>query len=167
MTSSDSFMTFGSVEAKLLRLKCQCVCVVGTKMSFEQKANIKFCFKRGKTFTETFELMKKVDGDDCLSCVRVHEWFTRFKDGREDINDDEHTGRPKSVITENSIVIMREFIKNKPKSSLKFMESELNISKTSNYRILTDHLGLRRRNTAKEEAGVYCMIMHHLIDPLL
>ena len=128
-------MTFGSVEAKLLRLKCQCVCVIGTKMSFEQRANIKFCFKIGKTFTETFELKKKVYGDDCLSRARVYEWFTRFRDGREDIHDDEHTGRPKSVITENSIEIVREFIKNEPKSSLKFMESELNISKTSIYRI--------------------------------
>ena len=48
------------------------------------------------------------------------------------------------MITENSIEIVREFIKNEPKSSLKFMESELNISKTSIYRILTDHLGLRK-----------------------
>ena len=105
-------MTFGSVEAKLLRLKCQCVCVIDRKMIFEQRANIKFCFKIGKTFTETFELMKKFCGDDCLSRARVHEWFTGFRDGRKDINDDEHTGRPKSVITENSIVIVREFIKN-------------------------------------------------------
>ena len=110
-------MTFGSVEAKLLRLKCQCVCVIGTKMSFEQRANIKFCIKICKTFTETFELMNKVYGDDCLSRARVHEWFTRFRDGHEDINDDEHMGRPKSVTTENSIENVREFIKNEPKSS--------------------------------------------------
>ena len=149
-------MTFVSVKAKLLRLKCQYVCVIGTKMSFEQRPNIKFCFKIGKTFTETFELMKKVYSDDCLSRARVHEWFTRFRDGREDINDDEQTGRPKSVITENSIEIVREFIKNEPKSSLKFMESELNISKTSIYRISTDHLGLRK--------VCACFVPHKLTD---
>jgi len=33
----------------------------------------------------------------------VHEWFQRFQSGREDINDDEHVGQLKSVITENSI----------------------------------------------------------------
>jgi len=53
-------------------------------------------------------------------------------------------GQPKSVITENSIETVREFIKNQPKSSLKFMEIELNISKTSIYRILTAHLGLQK-----------------------
>ena len=51
--------------------------------------------------------MKKVYGDDCLSRARVNEWFARFRDFREDINDDEHTGRTKSGITENSIEIVR------------------------------------------------------------
>jgi len=127
-----------------LRFKCQYVFVIGAKLSFEQKANIKFCFKIGKTFTETFQLMKQVYGDDCLSRTRVHEWFQRFQSGREDINDNEHVGQPKSVITENSIETAREFIKNHPKSSLKFMEIELNISKTSIYRILTENLCLQK-----------------------
>ena len=48
------------------------------------------------------------------------------------------------MVTENYIEFVREYIKNKPKSSLKFMESELNISKTSIYRILTHHLALRK-----------------------
>ena len=69
-------MTFHLLEVKLLRFKCQYVFVIGVKMSFEQRANIKFCFKIGKTFTETFQLMKQVYGDDCLSRSR----------GREDIN---------------------------------------------------------------------------------
>jgi len=116
------------------------VCVIGAKISFEQRANIKFCFKIGKTFTETFRLMKQVYGDDCLSRSRVHEWFQRFQSGREDMNDDEHVGQPKSVIIENSIETVREFIKNQPKSSLKFMEIELNISKISIYRILMGFL---------------------------
>jgi len=56
--------------------------------------------------------MKQVYGDDCLSRGRVHEWFQSFQSGREDINDDEHVGQPKSGITENSIETVREFIKN-------------------------------------------------------
>lgn len=113
-------------------------------MSIEQRANIKFCFKLGKTFTETFELLKQVYGVDCLSRGRVHEWFNRFKNGREDLNDDEHVGQSKFVITDDAIKTVRDFIKMQPKSSLKLMEMELNISKTSIYRILTEHLGLRK-----------------------
>ena len=54
----------------------------------EQRANIKFCFKLGKTFTETHQMMKKVYGDNCLSRRRIHEWFKRFYEGREALEDD-------------------------------------------------------------------------------
>jgi len=63
-------------------------------------------------------LMKQVYGDDCLSRSRVHEWFQRFQNGREDIYDDEHVGQPKSVITENSIETVREFIKNQTETEI-------------------------------------------------
>jgi hypothetical protein len=33
----------------------------------EQCINIKFCFKLGKTFTETPEMMKNIYGDQCMS----------------------------------------------------------------------------------------------------
>ena len=54
-------------------------------MSIEKRANIKFCFKLGKTFTENDE---KVDDDDCLSRSRINEWFKRFQKGREALEDD-------------------------------------------------------------------------------
>lgn len=113
-------------------------------MSFEQRANIKFCFKLGKTFTETHQMMKQVYGDDCLSRSRVHEWFKRFQEGREDLEDDERSGRPRETVNEENTEIVRQFIKKEPKSSLKYMESELHISAASIYRILTENLSLRK-----------------------
>ena len=38
----------------------------------EQKADIKFCFKLGKEFAETYELLKKVYDDDCMSHTQVY-----------------------------------------------------------------------------------------------
>ena len=37
----------------------------------EQSANIKFCFKLGKKFAETYELLKKVYGDEYMSRTQV------------------------------------------------------------------------------------------------
>ena len=108
-------------------------------MNFGQRANIKFCLKLGKTFNERFELMKQVYGDNCLFHARVHEWFKRFKEGREDIKDDEHHGQESFVITPSNNEIVREFIKNEPKSSLRHMAMELNMSKDSIHRILTEN----------------------------
>ena len=73
-------MTNGQLEAELLLYKGHCVYIIGRKMNFGQRANIKFCLKLGKTFTGRFELMKQVYGDNCLFRARVHEWFKRFKE---------------------------------------------------------------------------------------
>jgi len=42
-----------------------------------------FCETWGKSATETYDLLKNVYGDECLSCTEVFEWCKRFKEGRE------------------------------------------------------------------------------------
>jgi len=110
-------------------------------MNFEQRGNIKFCFQLDKSFTETFILMYKVYGDDGLSRTIVYEWYKRFRDRRVDIKDDEHPGAKKYVVTDRNIEVVRDFIRKEPKC---YMEIELNISKDSIHRILTQHLGLKK-----------------------
>ena len=60
----------------------------------EQHINVKFCVKLRKFTTETYHLLKKVHGDECLSRTQVFEWFKMFKEGREEIGDDQRPGRP-------------------------------------------------------------------------
>jgi hypothetical protein len=55
--------------------------------------NIKFCFKTGKTATETFQLIKQYYGNNNLSRTWVFEWYVRFVDGHENLKDDEHSGQ--------------------------------------------------------------------------
>ena len=52
------------------------------------------------------------------------------------MEDDERSGRPRNFVNEENAAIVREFIRKEPKSSLKYMESELGISAASIYRIL-------------------------------
>jgi hypothetical protein len=40
-------------------------------VQFEQRVNIKFCVKLGKTATETLQLLRDAYGDEALSWVRV------------------------------------------------------------------------------------------------
>ena len=69
----------------------------------EQCINVKFCVKLGKSTTETYGLLKKVYGDECLSCTEVFEWFKRFKEGREEIRDDQHPDHPSTSKTDANI----------------------------------------------------------------
>ncbi|KAJ8955411.1 hypothetical protein NQ318_003509 [Aromia moschata] len=54
----------------------------------EQRVNLKFLVKLGKTFTEAYALLKEVYGNEYLSRTQVFEWFKRFKEGRETTEDD-------------------------------------------------------------------------------
>ncbi|KAG5307304.1 GVQW3 protein, partial [Acromyrmex insinuator] len=64
---------------------------------------VKFHVKLGKTATETYNLLKEVYGHECLSRARVFEWFKRFQDGREDVEDDSRPGRPSTSKTDDNI----------------------------------------------------------------
>jgi hypothetical protein len=58
----------------------------------EQRINIKYCFKLGKTFMETHEMTKNVYGDQCMSRTHCYEWFKQFKDGRHSTHDQPRLG---------------------------------------------------------------------------
>ena len=59
----------------------------------ELRANIKFCFKLGKTFSETLEMIQTVYGENVYGRTTIYEWYKRFKDGRTSIEDDDRCGR--------------------------------------------------------------------------
>ncbi|KAJ8944425.1 hypothetical protein NQ318_002121 [Aromia moschata] len=62
-----------------------------------------FLVKLGKTFTETYVMLKEVYGNECLSRTPIFEWFKRFKEGRETTEDDPRPGRPSTSKTDENI----------------------------------------------------------------
>ena len=62
----------------------------------EQHVRIKFCFKLGKTFMETFQMLQQANGEDCLSRTQCHEWYQHFKSGRMSIEGNPKSGQPSS-----------------------------------------------------------------------
>ena len=109
----------------------------------EQRANIKFCVKLEKQFAETYELMKKVYGDDCMSRTQVYTWFTRFKNGREDLNDDLRPGRPEVSNRAELMDKVCDIIGIDAKYTTRMLAEELNTNKNTIWRISTEDLGKR------------------------
>ena len=64
---------------------------------------IKFCFKAGKSATETLEMVNATYGDQALSRLSVFRWYGRFHDGREDTKDDPRSGRPTECRNDNNV----------------------------------------------------------------
>jgi len=69
----------------------------------EQRVCVKFCFKLGNTFTETFQMMQQACGEDCLSRTQYHEWYQCFRSGRTSIEDDSKSGRLSTSIDDDHV----------------------------------------------------------------
>ena len=78
-------------------------------MNAEQPINLKFLVCLGKTPTETLKLLQEVYGDDTSSRTRLFfEWHRRFKEGREEVEDDHWSGRPSTSSTDENVERVRQ-----------------------------------------------------------
>jgi hypothetical protein len=68
----------------------------------EQCINIKFCGKLGKSTSETLQMLTEAYGADAMKNSSVFEWHKRFKQGREDVKDDERSGHLKTHQTDEN-----------------------------------------------------------------
>ena len=70
---------------------------------FEQRANHRFMCRWGKSASETLSALQQVYGDTALKKSAVSDWFSRFKNGQETLEDDQRSGRPSTSRTEEMI----------------------------------------------------------------
>jgi len=68
--------------------------------------------KAGLSAKETLVLEQKTYGNEALNRSKVFSWYSRFRDGRELVEDDERGGRPKSTRTEVNIAAVAGLVKN-------------------------------------------------------
>jgi hypothetical protein len=78
----------------------------------EQRIAIKYCFKAGLSATETLVWVQKAYVNEAVNRSEVFRWYSRFRDGRELVEDDEGGGRPKSTRTEVNIAAVADLVKN-------------------------------------------------------
>jgi hypothetical protein len=109
----------------------------------EQRFAIKCCFKAGLS-AETLVLLQKAYGIEAVNRSNVFRCYSRFRGGRDLIEDDERVGHPKSTRTEVNIGAVAELVKNDNRHSSRMIEESLNIHKTVVLRILKEDLGKRK-----------------------
>ncbi|GBN33513.1 hypothetical protein AVEN_139189-1 [Araneus ventricosus] len=88
----------------------------------EQRVNIKFCFKLGKTATETHEI-----------------------DGKKDVKDEPRSGRPPTSTTPDNIERVRRMPADDRRLSLRMIAEELKLSLDSVRNIFHEHLQKRKK----------------------
>ena len=60
----------------------------------KQRVAITVRFNVGLSATETLVLVQKAYGNEALNLSKVFTWYSRFRDGRELVEDDERCARP-------------------------------------------------------------------------
>ena len=106
-------------------------------MSIEQRINLKFLVRLGKTPTETFNLLQEVYGDATMSRTRIFEWHKRFREGREDVEDDPKSGRPTTSRTNENVEHVREKVRNDSCLTVRMIADELSMNSERVWRIIT------------------------------
>ena len=67
--------------------------------TFEERYEIKFCFKLEENATETYGILQTAFRPSCMNRASFFGWHKRFKKGMQSVRDDERCGRSKEVNT--------------------------------------------------------------------
>src|SRR5215469_2649914 len=110
----------------------------------EQRVCIKYCVRLGKTGSETFESLKQVFGDSCMSRSKTFEWFGRFKNGRTSTANDDRSGRPSTATTRSKVEEVRAAVNQDRHRTIHDLCAEVGIVYGSCQRILTEQLNVYR-----------------------
>jgi hypothetical protein len=71
--------------------------------NLEQRINIKFQLKIGKSASETLALLRVAYGEYAMKKSNVFEWHRRCKEEQEDVQDDPRSGQPQTRRTDANV----------------------------------------------------------------
>jgi len=89
-------------------------------------------------------MLKEAFGEQALRQARTSEWFKRFKNGRESVQDDKHSGQPSTCTTPEMIAEVLEVILEDRRQTIHDVCNRVGLSYGSCQHILADELSMRR-----------------------
>lgn len=109
-----------------------------------QRYCIKFCVKNGFSPTETFKMLEKCFGDECISRTTFFDWHKLFREGREQVEDVTRAPKPSTSTDPGHINQIKDLILENRRLTIRDLVDIVGISYGSVQTILKDHLHLRR-----------------------
>ena len=89
-------------------------------------------------------MLTKAYAEFAMSKKRVYEWYKRFQDGREDVEDDERPGRPSTSTTDENVEKVKEMVMNDRRIIIREVADDVGISIGSCPEIFSNVLGTKR-----------------------
>ena len=82
--------------------------------------------------------------DDTMSRTRLFEWHRRFKEGREEVEDNPRSGRPSTSRTDKNVERVRQKLRSDRRPTVRMIADELGMNSERVWRIITEDLGMRK-----------------------
>jgi transposase len=73
-------------------------------------------------------MLQKAYGESAMIKTSVYEWYKRFHDGREDVEDDERSGRPSTSIIHENVKKVKKMVINDRRITIRELADEVDIS---------------------------------------
>jgi len=89
-------------------------------------------------------MIQQAFGDHSLSRTRVFQWHVRFKTGRTSVDDDEHTGRPTSCTTPETVTRIQELVCQDRRRTIHDIAEEVGIGYGTCQWVMTEELSMHR-----------------------
>lgn len=112
--------------------------------TIEQRYAIKFCVKLGKSATETLGMCQQAYGNDSLSRAQIFNWHKCFKEGRENVEDEDRSGRPSTSRTDQNVQKVRDVLNSDRRLSVRMIAEEVRLDKMTVHSIITKDLSMRK-----------------------
>ena len=81
---------------------------------------------------------------ETLSRLTFFLWYKRFKEGRENVEDDPTCGRPSTSRNETKGELVKKMIRGGRRLTVQLISNELGLSGNSVWNVITEDLGIRK-----------------------
>jgi hypothetical protein len=96
--------------------------------------------KLGKSASEAFQMIRQAYGEEALGHSAVFKWHKRYAQGRDSLEDEEHTSRPRAVKTELKIQEVAALVHANCSQTLDEFTAAAGINRGTCHKILSDDL---------------------------
>jgi len=115
-----------------------------SELELEQRTNIKFPVKLGKSGNKIREMLVQVYEDNTMKETAVYKWVKCFSEQRESVTDEERSGRTATSRTEENTAKVRQIVRENRRLTVRSIAEQVNIDRETVRKILTEDLVMRK-----------------------
>jgi len=115
-----------------------------SELELEQRTNIKFLVRLGKSGNKIREMLVQVYRDNAMKKTAVYKWVKRFYEERESVTDEERSGQPATSRTEENTAKIRQIVCENRQLTVRSIVEQVNIDRETVRKILTEDLDMRK-----------------------